>query len=213
MIGFSNNNKNSSPSTSEFANDDLNTPISSSQRITPYSPYLNFDPSYLPTSQPEFITPSGITTTGGSGLRRGQFELAFGQIGAAFTIGAGIGGTRGLIRGLKATTLAGQTGKLRRTQLINHVMKNGTSVGNSLATIAVMYSGIGVAIHEYRQIESDLNSIISATATGILLKSTAGVPKCIMGGIVGFALSTTYCIWNGWDTLSEIMQDYNMNPA
>ncbi|XP_008550541.1 mitochondrial import inner membrane translocase subunit Tim23 isoform X2 [Microplitis demolitor] len=213
MIGFSNNNKNSSPSTSELANDDLNTPISSSQRITPYSPYLNFDPSYLPTSQPEFITPTGLTTSDGPGVRRGRFELAFGQIGSACIIGAGIGGTRGLIRGLKATTLAGQTGKLRRTQLINHVMKNGASVANSLGTIAVVYSGLGVAMQELRDRDDALNTIISATATGMLLKSTAGVPKCLMGGAVGLTLSTIYCLWSKWDSLSDIMQDYNMNPA
>lgn len=31
----------------------------------------------------------------------------------------------GLYKGLRATTLAGQTGKVRRTQLINYVMKQG----------------------------------------------------------------------------------------
>lgn len=36
-----------------------------------------------------------------------------------------MGGMVGLYKGLRATTLAGQTGKVRRTQLINYVMKQG----------------------------------------------------------------------------------------
>lgn len=43
-------------------------------------------------------------------------ELAFGQIGGSCMIGAGIGGAVGFYNGLRATTLAGQTGNLRRTQ-------------------------------------------------------------------------------------------------
>lgn len=34
----------------------------------------------------------------------------------------------GLYKGLRATTLAGQTGKIRRTQVINYVMKQGQYV-------------------------------------------------------------------------------------
>lgn len=74
------------------------------------SPYMNVDPSYLPISQPEFIFPDGGVK------QRGRLELAFGQIGAACILGAGIGGMSGLYRGIKATSIAGETGKLRRTQ-------------------------------------------------------------------------------------------------
>jgi hypothetical protein len=74
------------------------------------SPYLNFDPSYLPQTQPEFIFLDGASK------QRGRFELAFGQIGGSCMIGASVGGASGFYNGLKATTLAGQTGKLRRTQ-------------------------------------------------------------------------------------------------
>lgn len=73
---------------------------------------MNFDPSYLPVSQPEFIFPDGALK------QRGRFELAFSQIGAACITGAGIGGTSGLYRGIKATSIAGETGKLRRTQYV-----------------------------------------------------------------------------------------------
>lgn len=71
---------------------------------------MNVDPSYLPISQPEFIFPDGAVK------QRGRLELAFGQIGAACILGAGMGGASGLYRGIKATSIAGETGKLRRTQ-------------------------------------------------------------------------------------------------
>jgi len=50
--------------------------------------------------------------------QRGRFELAFSQIGAACIAGAGVGGASGLYRGVKATSIAGETGKLRRTQCV-----------------------------------------------------------------------------------------------
>lgn len=75
------------------------------------SPYLNFDPAYLPeATQPEFIFPEGASK------QRGRFELAFSQIGASCMVGAGIGGASGFYNGLRMTVLEGQTGKLRRTQ-------------------------------------------------------------------------------------------------
>lgn len=87
-----------------------NVLVISQPGLAPLSPYLNFDPSYLPASQPEFIFPEGAVK------QRGRLELAFSQIGAACIIGAGLGGGSGLYKGIKATTLAGQTGNLRRTQ-------------------------------------------------------------------------------------------------
>lgn len=86
--------------------------VTSQQGLASLSPYLNFDPSYLPVSQPEFIFPDGAVK------QRGRFELAFSQIGAACIAGAGIGGASGLYRGVKATSIAGETGKLRRTQWV-----------------------------------------------------------------------------------------------
>lgn len=84
--------------------------VHSKQNLAPLSPYLNFDPVYLPQSQPEFIFPEGASR------QRGRFELAFSQIGVSCMAGAAIGGVGGLYNGLRNTTLAGHTGKLRRTQ-------------------------------------------------------------------------------------------------
>ena len=78
--------------------------------IQTLSPYLNYDPRYLQTAQPEFIFPEGASK------QRGRFELAFSQIGSSVMIGAAIGGAAGLYNGMKHTALANQTGKLRRTQ-------------------------------------------------------------------------------------------------
>lgn len=81
--------------------------------LVPHSPYLNFDVTHLPPSQPEFIFPEGAVK------QRGRFEFAFSQIGASCIIGAGLGGGVGFYKGLKSTALAGQSGKLWRTQYIN----------------------------------------------------------------------------------------------
>ncbi|XP_074104920.1 translocase of inner mitochondrial membrane 23 isoform X1 [Cotesia typhae] len=211
MMGFNNNDSNESSSTSDYNNENLDISLSS-QRLTPYSPYLNFDPAFLPTNQPEFITSDGLVITDGAGRSRGRFELAFGQIGASCMIGAGIGGMRGFYRGLKATTMEGQTGKLRRTQLLNHVMKNGSSVANTLGVVCVMYSGIGVGLQLIRDTDDSINTMIAATCTGMLFKSTAGLPKCLMGGGVGLALASMYCLWNCRDSLTQL-RHHNMNPA
>lgn len=48
--------------------------------ITQFSPYLNYDPSILRASQPEFIFPDGASK------QRGRFELAFSQIGSAVMV-------------------------------------------------------------------------------------------------------------------------------
>ncbi|KAK0163828.1 hypothetical protein PV328_002518 [Microctonus aethiopoides] len=185
--------------------DNLN--ISTPQHgVTSFSPYLNFDPAYFPPSQPEFILLEGAAH------ERGRFEFAFGQIGAACIIGAGLGGATGFYRGLKATTLAGQTGKLRRTQLINHAMKNGASLANTLGIVSLMYSSFGVILQWTRGTDDSLNTLLASTATGMLIKSTAGLQRCAMGGGVGLALASMYCLWNNRDALTEL-RHHSMNPA
>lgn len=172
--------------------------------LAPLSPYLNYDPGYVQSSQPEFIFLDG------QNKQRGRMELAFGQIGGSCMIGAGIGGIAGLYNGLKTTTLAGQTGKLRRTQLLNHVMKQGSVNANTLGTVAVMYSAFGVILQWVRETDDDLNTLAAATATGMLYKSSAGLRKCGIGGAIGFGISALYCLWNAKDKLQDIGR---LNPA
>lgn len=90
--------------------------VYSNRNLAPLSPYLNFDPSYLQSSQPEFIFPEGASR------HRGRFELAFSTIGGMCMIGGGIGGVTGLVKGMKDTAAAGHTGKLRRTQYLFNVL-------------------------------------------------------------------------------------------
>lgn len=168
------------------------------------SPYLNYDPGYIPQAQPEFIFLDGASK------QRGRFELAFGQIGGSCMIGAALGGATGFYAGLKATTLAGQSGKLRRTQLINHIMKKGSATANTFGSVAVIYSAFGVFLSWTRGTDDDLNTIVAATATGCLYKSTAGLKKCGLGGAVGLGASILYALWNNRDKLSELRQ---YNPA
>ncbi|VEN36784.1 unnamed protein product [Callosobruchus maculatus] len=168
------------------------------------SPYLNFDPGYIPQSQPEFIF-----LDGGS-KQRGRFELAFGQIGGSCMLGAGIGGVSGLYNGLKATAAAEQTGKLRRTQLLNHIMKKGSATANTFGSVAVIYSAFGVILSWVRGTDDDLNTMVAATATGCLYKSTAGLRRCAVGGAIGLGVSALYALWNNKERLSSLRQ---FNPA
>lgn len=177
-----------------MSDDYLSKPLSfgapsPAQQVQTLSPYLNYDTRYL-QSQPEFIFPEGASK------QRGRFELAFSQIGSSAMIGAGIGGAAGLYNGVRATALANQTGKLRRTQLLNHVMKQGAATANTLGTLAVMYSVFGVVLQWARGEDDEVNTLAAGGATGLLYKSTAGLRKCAIGGGVGLALSSLYVLWN-----------------
>lgn len=78
----------------------------------------------------------------------------------------------GFYNGVRATNLAGQTGKLRRTQLLNHVMKQGSGTANTMGTLAVMYSAFGVLLQWARETDDEVNTVLAGTATGLLYKST-----------------------------------------
>uniref|UniRef100_A0A1B6E9L1 Mitochondrial import inner membrane translocase subunit TIM23 n=1 Tax=Clastoptera arizonana TaxID=38151 RepID=A0A1B6E9L1_9HEMI len=185
-------------------NDKLDFGLPLSPRSNYASPYLNFNPAYLPSTQPEYILPEGANK------QRGRFELAFSQIGASCMIGAMIGGTGGFYNGLKKTTLAGQTAKLRTTEMINHVMKQGAASANALGVVAVMYSGFGVLLAWARETEDDLNTLTAATATGLLYRCQGGLRAAGIGGAVGLGIASLYCLWNSRDRLqSGFSQNYS----
>ncbi|XP_052865906.1 mitochondrial import inner membrane translocase subunit Tim23 [Anopheles cruzii] len=174
--------------------------ISTSSQVRPLSPYLNYDSRYL-QAQPEFIFPEGASK------QRGRFELAFSQIGSSAMAGACIGGMGGLYNGFSSTKLANQTGKLRRTQLLNHVMKQGAATANTLGTIAVMYSAFGVLLQWTRGEDDDINTIAAGGATGLLYKSSAGLRKCVLGGGIGLALTSLYVLWSATSGGSKKLND------
>ncbi|CAH0717773.1 unnamed protein product, partial [Brenthis ino] len=154
------------------------------------SPYLNFDPNYIPKMQPEFLYPdeSHMAST----ARRSNVALPI--IGMSFMTGSGIGGMAGLYKGLRATTLAGQTGKVRRTQLINYVMKQGTTTGCTLGVIASFYSTLALGITWLRDKEDTANTFIAAATTGVLYKSTSGLRSMGLGAAAGLTLAGIYTL-------------------
>jgi import inner membrane translocase subunit TIM23 len=139
-------------------------------------------------AQPEFIFPEGAQK------QRGRFELAFSQIGSAVMVGASVGGLAGFYNGIQATRIAQQTGKLRRTQILNHVMKQGAGTANTLGTIAVFYAAFGVLLSQFRD-DDEINTVGAGTLTGLLYKSTAGLRKCAIGGGVGLGVSSLYVLY------------------
>ncbi|XP_037959537.1 mitochondrial import inner membrane translocase subunit Tim23 [Teleopsis dalmanni] len=155
----------------------------------PVSPYLNYDPRFLQQAQPEFIFPEGASK------QRGRFELAFSQIGSSVMVGAGIGGVVGFYNGIRTTAAMNQTGKLRRTQMLNHIMKQGSGTANTLGTLAVMYSAFGVLLQYTRGEDDDINTLVAGTATGLLYKSSSGLRRCALGGGVGLGISALYCMY------------------
>lgn len=176
----------------------MNVPLTSNPGLSQLSPYLNFDPAYLQTSQPEFIALEGASQ------KRGRFELAFSQIGGLCLIGAGLGGAQGLYRGLQETAAAGHTGKIRRTQLLNYVMKRGAASANTLGVVAFMYSGFGCLFYYARGSQEDeINTLGAGALTGLLYKSTAGLKKCAMGGVIGLAAAAAYVAFSSRDKLKD----------
>ncbi|XP_065724748.2 mitochondrial import inner membrane translocase subunit Tim23 isoform X1 [Drosophila suzukii] len=164
-------------------------PVTKTFSSAPVSPYLNYDSRYLQQAQPEFIFPEGANK------QRGRFELAFSQIGTSVMIGGGIGGMAGVYNGIKVTKALEQTGTLRRTQLINHVMKQGSGTANTLGTLAVLYSACGVLLQFVRGEDDHINTVIAGSATGLLYKSTAGLRRCTFGGAIGLGISSLYCLY------------------
>ncbi|XP_020806615.1 mitochondrial import inner membrane translocase subunit Tim23 [Drosophila serrata] len=165
------------------------TPATSTFSSAPVSPYLNYDSRFLQQAQPEFIFPEGANK------QRGRFELAFSQIGTSVMIGGGIGGLAGVYNGFKVTNALNQTGNLRRTQLINHIMKQGSGTANTLGTLAVLYSACGVFLQFVRGEDDHVNTVIAGSATGLLYKSTAGLRRCALGGAIGLGISSLYCLY------------------
>lgn len=51
-------------------------------------------------------------------------------------------------------------------------MKNGSATANTFGSIAVIYSGFGVLLSLARGTDDDLNTVVAATATGLLYKSS-----------------------------------------
>jgi len=177
----------------------LNVPVYSRGNVSTLSPYLNVDPSYLSPNGPEFIFPEGASR------HRGRFEFAFSQIGGSVMTGAALGGLSGSYLGIRETMAAGLTGGVRRTQMLNVITKRGAASANALGVIAVMYSGFGVILSFLRGTDDELNTLVAATTTGLLYKSSVGLRRCAIGGAVGFSLAAVYCLWSSKDRFESMI--------
>lgn len=151
------------------------------------SPYLNIDTAYLNTQTPEYILNQDV--------KRGWLENSFTAIGSSVLMGAAAGGTYGLYEGVRTASVANMTGRLRRTHVINHTLKSGSSISNSLASIAVIYSSLHALIGLVREDDDELKSLMTGAATGLLYKSTSGVRKCAMGAAFGGSLAAAWAFF------------------
>jgi len=179
----------------------LNVPGYSGGNLSPLSPYLNVNPSFLNPNGPEFIFPEGASK------HRGRFELSFSQIGGSVLTGGFLGGANGIYRGLQETTMAGLSGGVRRTQMLNIITKQGATAANTVGVVAVMYSGFGVLLSWLRGTDDELNTLSAATATGLLFKSSSGLRKCGIGGAVGLGLASVYCFWTSKDRIQSMFEN------
>jgi len=114
-------------------------------------------------------------------------EKSFTAIGSSVLLGAAAGGVFGLAEGIRQT--ANMTGKLRRTQMTNYIIKSGGSASNSLGSLAVIYSSFYALASFVREEDDEWKSVMTGGLTGALYKSSAGVRKCGMGGAFGLGLA------------------------
>ncbi|KAL7890285.1 hypothetical protein AOLI_G00025430 [Acnodon oligacanthus] len=162
--------------------------------MNPLSPYLNVDPRYLTQDADEFILPTGANKT------RGRFELAFFTIGSSCMTGALFGAINGFRMGLSETKNMAWS-KPRNVQVLNLVTRQGATWANTLGSLALLYSVLGVVVEKARGAEDDLNTVAAGTMTGMLYKSPGGVRGAVRGGVVGLVLSGLYALYNNWDHL------------
>ena len=119
-------------------------------------------------------------------------EHSFTAIGTSVIVGSGIGGAYGLYDGVRQSALSGMSGKLRRTQILNHTLKSGARMSNALGSLAVIYSCFYSLVSQVREEDDELKSCISGGVTGALYKSTAGVRKTLAGGAIGLTIAATW---------------------
>lgn len=164
------------------------------------SPYLNFDPQFLPTNEDQFIFPEG------AGRHRGRFELMFSQIGGSVFAGAAVGGVNGMYNGYKEIRgVTEMSEKVKRTQMLNFITKRAAASAQSLGVIALLYSLFGLGLQFGRGKDDEYNTLTAATATGLLYKSAGGLRKSLIGGGVGFGLAAAYILFVKSDTFKSYM--------
>ncbi|KAI1292152.1 Mitochondrial import inner membrane translocase subunit Tim23 [Halotydeus destructor] len=178
------------------------------------SPYLNFDPKVISPgiNDSQWIFPDGAINK----PSRGRFEMAFSQIGGSVFTGAAVGGAFGVVHGAKATSpeITGQqlSAAVRRTQMLNYIVKNGSNAANACGVVAVLYSAIGVGLSFVHESSDDINSVVAGAATGLIYGSISHprpkgdltsfvkpnvqqrLRRSVVGTLIGTALTCSYVL-------------------
>ncbi|KAH7442247.1 hypothetical protein KP509_03G078400 [Ceratopteris richardii] len=154
----------------------------------PYAAYQGsaFDPKsvnklYRLPSSPEFLFPEEAAVQ-----RRNWSENLTYYTGSGYLSGAAIGGTLGLVDGLRAAE-EGDTLKLRINRVLNGSGHRGRSYGNKLGVVGLLYAGMESAIVHYRGTDDILNSIAAGLGTGALFRIAAGPRAAAFAGAIGGA--------------------------
>uniref|UniRef100_A0A6G1SI08 Mitochondrial import inner membrane translocase subunit Tim23 n=1 Tax=Aceria tosichella TaxID=561515 RepID=A0A6G1SI08_9ACAR len=159
--------------------------------VPPPSPYLQYQPYNDPN---QYIIPNAAP-----GHTRGRFELAFSQIGGSVLTGALFGGTLGTVRGLNIVKDL-PSYSVKRTQMLNSIVKGGTTSANAFGVVALVYSTVGVGLSFLRE-DDDINTISAATLTGLATAAVTNkhttwqrtMMRTGIGAALGFGLSLLYC--------------------
>ncbi|OJD12665.1 hypothetical protein AJ78_06770 [Emergomyces pasteurianus Ep9510] len=110
-------------------------------------------------------------------------DLSYGT-GTTYLTALSIGGTWGLIEGLRKTPVSAPP-KLRLNGVLNSITRRGPFLGNSAGVIAMVYNGINSTLGHVRGKHDAANSVLAGALSGMLFKSTRGLrPMMISGGIV-----------------------------
>ncbi|XP_037927512.1 mitochondrial import inner membrane translocase subunit Tim23-like [Teleopsis dalmanni] len=133
-------------------------------------------------------------------IHSSQLKYSFHRfVGTVYLIGGAVGCLTGLYKGIREINKNKYTAKMQRTVLLNHVLKEGFVQSNTMAVIGIIYSGVSLLVKHIRpDCDGDFNTIISGTATGMLLKSTDGATKCVLGGIIGMCVSVIYRVYTNF---------------
>lgn len=159
---------------------------------------LNVDIGALQShAAPEFIVNEDI--------KRGKLENSFSAIGTSLALGGLAGGSYGLYEGMRNTANSGLALGLRRTQILNHILKSGGSGMNSLGAIAFMYSSLYCLMSLHTEDHEDVKNCASGALTGLLYKSSAGLKKGALGGAFGLGLAA---LWTLGIRRNEAVQNY-----
>lgn len=73
--------------------------------------------------------------------------------------------------------------------MLNYIVKHSASAARPLGILMLYYSGFGVLCSTIRRgADDELNTVISATLTGLLYRISNGWQQCLKGGAYGMGV-------------------------